>query len=102
MAAMAELDSFIVKYKQLWKKGCDVTLTLKSEAGKASVSLNLSLDDLPGATQIQQKEVPFSVYSNSRDRRRKRRETQFDNVNAKNNDLTSNACLLYTSDAADE
>ena len=47
MAAMAELDSFIVKYKQLGKKDCDVTLTLKLEAGKVSVCLNLSLDDLP-------------------------------------------------------
>ena len=47
MAAMAELDSFIVKYKQLGKKECDVTLTLKLEARKFLVCVNLSHDDLP-------------------------------------------------------
>jgi len=79
MAAMAELDSFIGKYKQLWKNGCDVTLTLKSVAGKATISLDLSLDDMPSAGLIQQTEAPFTVLnsSNSRERRRKRREAHF-------------------------
>ena len=78
MAALAEVDSFIIKYKQLWKKGCDATLTLKSVAGKASISLNLNLDDIPGSQLIPQTETPFTVnVSNTRERRRKRRETQF-------------------------
>ena len=87
MAAMAELDSFIGKYKQLWKKGCDVTLTLKSVAGKATISLDLSLDDMPSAGLIQQTEAPFTVLnsSNSRERRRKRREAHIHENVAVNN-----------------
>ena len=79
MAALAEVDSFIVKYKQLWKKGCDATLTLKSVAGKASISLNLNLDVLPGPELIQQEQTDITfkhTSTNSRDRRRKRRESQ--------------------------
>ena len=38
-----ELDSFFVKFKHLLRGEKDATLTLKSEAGRASVTLSLDL-----------------------------------------------------------
>ena len=38
-----ELDSFYVKFKNLLHAEKDATLTLKSEAGRASISLSLDL-----------------------------------------------------------
>ena len=42
-----ELNSFILKFKNLWKSGRNANLTIKSIAGKAHVSLNVELDDNP-------------------------------------------------------
>ena len=38
-----ELDSFYVKFKNLLRAEKDATLTLKAEAGRASVTLSLDL-----------------------------------------------------------
>ena len=43
--AMSEIDSFIFKFKHLWKSGRSASLSLKSDAGKAQVTLHVDLDD---------------------------------------------------------
>ena len=45
--ANQELNSFILKFKNLWKSGRNANLTIKSIAGKAHVSLNVELDETP-------------------------------------------------------
>jgi hypothetical protein len=45
--ANQELNSFILKFKNLWRAGKNANLTIKSIAGKAHVSLNVELDDNP-------------------------------------------------------
>ena len=45
--ARAEIDSFILKFKRLLLSGRDATLVIKSNAGKAEVSLNVVLGDVP-------------------------------------------------------
>ena len=47
MMAMSELDSFIVKFKHLLFSGSNASLTLKSKAGKAEVTLSTELGDVP-------------------------------------------------------
>ena len=42
---MSEIDSFIYKFKHLWKSGRSASLSLKSDAGKAQVTLHVDLDD---------------------------------------------------------
>ena len=41
--AKAEIDSFILKFKNLLISGRNATLVIKSNAGKAEVSLNVDL-----------------------------------------------------------
>ena len=45
--AMSELDSFFVKFKNLWSAGKNASLLIKSLAGKAVVKLELDLGDAP-------------------------------------------------------
>ena len=45
--ANQEINSFILKFKNLWRAGKNANLTIKSLAGKAHVSLNVELDDNP-------------------------------------------------------
>jgi hypothetical protein len=44
---MSEIDSFVVKFKNLWHSGRIATLTINSEAGKAKVTLQAKLGDAP-------------------------------------------------------
>ena len=68
--ARVEIDSFVLKFKNLLLSGRNATLVIKSTAGKAEVSLNVELGDvpphLPGQHQ-QSRDGP------SRQRRRLRR-----------------------------
>ena len=71
--SMAEISSFVEKFVNLWKRGCDVSLNLETHAGQASVSLRLGLDnfvnnDVNNLDIAQKKKV-----SPSRLRRRERR-----------------------------
>ena len=69
--AADELNSFVFKFKNLWRNGQEATLNVKSKAGNAWVELSVGLGhplDLP----------PPPVYKdydhgNSRDHRRSRR-----------------------------
>ena len=45
--ARAEIDSFILKFKNLLLSGRNATLVLKSNAGNAEVSLNVDLGQVP-------------------------------------------------------
>ena len=44
---MAEIDSFILKFKNLLLSGRNATLVLKSNAGNAEVSLNVDIGQVP-------------------------------------------------------
>ena len=69
--ARAEIDSFILKFKRLLLSGRDATLVIKSNAGKAEVSLNVVLGDVPPPPD--QQDLQQSRNGPSRQRRRIRR-----------------------------
>ena len=70
--ARAEIDSFILKFKRLLLSGRDATLVIKSNAGKAEVSLKVVLGDLPPPPDQQHHQQ--SRNGPSRQRRRIRRD----------------------------
>ena len=77
-----ELDSFYVKFKHLLRAEKDATLTLKSEAGRAFVTLSLDL----GHVYSGQGEVPREPRNGlSRQRRREKREAARDEKKAAEN-----------------
>ena len=70
---MSEIDSFIYKFKHLWKSGRSASLSLKSDAGKAQVTLHVDLDDpqlLPVQHPVRSRNGP------ARQRRRIRRAAE--------------------------
>ena len=69
--AKAEIDSFILKFKNLLLSGRNATLVLKSNAGNAEVSLNVDLGKFP--PQPAQHVHQQSRDGPSRQRRRLRR-----------------------------
>ena len=71
IAEMAELDSFIGKFKQLWKNGHSVHLDIDANAGNAWVGIRLQLND-----GVRSNVNPSHVEKtgNARQRRRQRRE----------------------------
>ena len=72
--AMAELESFLVKFQNLWRSGCYATLTVDAHTGEASISLKVGLGKAPFI------KPPFLFRSQknwngpSRQRRRAKRE----------------------------
>ena len=74
-----ELDSFICKFKQIWKSGQSARLNLETEAGQAWVGLHVRLGQAPGplhqGPQHHQAENRTRD-SLSRQRRRARREAE--------------------------
>ena len=73
MAAMTELGTFLLKFKQLWKSGLDAYLELESKAGQAWVGLHLRLGDERGGPIHGPSQFSKPKSSPARDRRRKRR-----------------------------
>jgi hypothetical protein len=75
--ARTEIDSFIGKFKSLLISGRDATLEIRSNAGKAEVTLHVELGDAshPPA-QHQHHPWPRNGPSTSRQRRRIRREAE--------------------------
>ena len=69
MHTMSELDSFVLKFKQLWNRGHEAHLEVDSKSGKAWVGLHLCLGNAPGPVHETDK---FKI-SPSRERRRIRR-----------------------------
>ena len=72
MATISELDTFVQKFKQLWKGGRDAHLDVESKAGKAWVSIRLCLEEEPGPLHLPCKHP--KTFSSSRENRRKRRQ----------------------------
>ena len=79
MAGFNELDSFLLKFKQLLRGGFNASLNVNAEAGQASVILKLDLNCSPGRINSSQQYVWDGPYvhtptRNSRERRLHRRE----------------------------
>ena len=76
MAVVTELDSFILKFRQLWKSGHDARLEVETKSGKACVALHLQLGDEPGPNHGHGQKSSFTRarHSPARERRRLRRE----------------------------
>ena len=50
---LGELDTFVTKFKNLWKAGLTAHLDIDTHAGQAWVGLRLRLGDAPaGAQQV--------------------------------------------------
>jgi len=86
MAVEAELNTFIVKFKQLWKSGLTAHLDLDSSNGKAWVGLRLHLGDAPGPDHHSGGGHPVKTHDKSRNspakqRRRERRAALRENEN---------------------
>ena len=72
--ANQEINSFILKFKNLWRTGRNSSLTIKSNAGKAHVSLTVELDEIPADLDDAHHGMPQrSRNSPARQRRRQRR-----------------------------
>jgi hypothetical protein len=73
---VTELDSFLLKFHQLWSAGQSAHLDLETHAGNAWVGLRVQLGHVPGPPH-HQFHPPFPQYnkqvSPSRQRRRARR-----------------------------
>ena len=72
--AAEELNSFVYKFKNLWRNGQEATLNVRSKAGNAWVELSVGLGhpvDLPPPPL--HKDIH---HGNSRDRRRNRRAAE--------------------------
>ena len=78
MAQLFELNSFVGKFVNLWQSGRNATLKLESQAGKASVILQLELG-------LQLPHQP--VHGTSRDRRRQKRAEERNSAAAKAADI---------------
>ena len=68
----SELDSFVLKFKQLWKAGVEAHLAVDSHAGQAWLHLHVPLGQAPGPNHEVQKLK--NKNNPSRQRRRVRRE----------------------------
>ena len=70
----AELDSFVLKFRQLWRAGCDAHLDVNTHAGQAWLGLHVRLGHADGPLyQENMKNVNKSRNGPSRQRRRQRR-----------------------------
>ena len=72
MAVITELDSFILKFRQLWKSGHNARLEVETKAGKANVALHLQLGSEPGLDlgHGQRSQFTRTRHSPARERRR--------------------------------
>ena len=75
MATISERQTFMQKFKQLWKDGQDAKLCVESRAGKAYVELRLELGEEPGPNISRKSVISKSRNLNTpaRERRRERR-----------------------------
>ena len=67
--AISELDSFIMKFKNLWQAGRNANLTIKTIDGKVEANLSVELGDPP----VLSRHFQYNKSSPSRQRRRDRR-----------------------------
>lgn len=69
---VTELDTFVLKFKQLWNSGQTAHINLDTHAGNAWVSLHLQLGFAPGPL-LPQPHQAKKIANQSRQRRRERR-----------------------------
>ena len=67
--ALCELDSFVLKFKNLWQAGRNANLTIKTIGGKVEANLSVELGDAP----VLPIHFKYKKSSLSRQRRRDRR-----------------------------
>ena len=84
---MSELDTFVLKFKQLWRCGHEAQLNVEAKNGKAWVDMRLCLDDEPGPLHDPFKLSKFKI-SPSRERRKIRREAARRENSKKESDMT--------------
>ena len=70
---LSELDTFVFKFRNLWRAGRNARLYVEANAGKANVSLHLDLGDSPPQTGPPQGPHHHKRNSPSQQRRRERR-----------------------------
>ena len=80
--ARAEIDSFILKFKNLLLSGKSATLVIKSNNGEAEISLNVELGKVTPPPPFCGR--PGSPVGTSRQRRQQRRAVDRDASNAEN------------------
>ena len=78
---VTELDTFVLKFHQLWNAGYNAHLDLDTHAGYAWVGLRVQLGQAPGPLHHQVPPPPFDnnqkkAESQSRQRRRARRSAE--------------------------
>ena len=74
MASVTELDSFVKKFKDLWKSGIGAHLDIDTYAGQAQVGLRVRLGHEPGPPCHQEHEPRLKSRNGpSRQRRQERR-----------------------------
>ena len=77
MARMDELDSFVRKFVNLWKSGCEASLNVESKAGNAYVNLRVGLGHAhPHIQKDQQEDGGCRGGSPAKQRRKERREAE--------------------------
>jgi hypothetical protein len=84
MTSMTELDTFVKKFKDLWKSGIGAHLDVDTYAGEAWVGLRVRLGHAPGPPhhQVHQQSREKSRNGPSRQRRRERRAQERNQIEA--------------------
>jgi hypothetical protein len=82
MASETELDTFIKKFKDLWKSGIGAHLDIDTHAGEAWVGLRVRLGHAPGPPHYQVQVQERARNGPSRQRRRERRAQERKQVEA--------------------
>ena len=70
MASDSELETFVQKFRHLWKSGLDAQLNLEAHAGEAWVGLHLRLGQEPGPLHRKPQFTNVKKSPSARDRRR--------------------------------
>ena len=82
-----EIDSFMIKFKNLWNEGRNATLNLETIAGKVKVNLSVELDNPYDGEKPQHRIQNCSRNSPARQRRRMRRAEAYSAANEKSDDV---------------
>ena len=99
MVVMSDLDSFYFKFKNLLHAEKDAVLTIKSEEGRAHVTLSVDLGHVLSAHPLHRPHHPRNRLSQQR-RRARRAAARFETAAAEVVDPTKNDCHQATAEEA--
>ena len=85
-ATEMEINSFVVKLKQLWKSGLSFHLDLDCSEGKAWVGLRLQLGEAPSSYHFHRENFQAESKSSPLKSRRRRKRESFDTVTQSNDE----------------